>query len=174
MLTDELYLWRDLLKVHEQFPMHLAFGGGDQVYSDAVWKTKALNGWCDLPNLDAKVSAEFSDAMEQEAIEFYANNYIDHLSPPSIAKAMASIPQLMCWVRPGGRAVEYRRGGGNEMRGAFKVANGGQWPDGGPTLAELPPHRAAASGLAVPTHPRAASRVCDAWSDLPSSPSRSS
>jgi hypothetical protein len=43
---DPTYLWRDLLQVHAAFPLHALVGGGDQVYSDAVWKESAeLAAW---------------------------------------------------------------------------------------------------------------------------------
>ena len=39
---DPTYLWRDLLKVHETFPMHVIIGGGDQVYSDDIWEQHSI------------------------------------------------------------------------------------------------------------------------------------
>lgn len=46
------YLWRDMLQVHSAFPIHALVGGGDQVYSDPVWKESAfLKAWSNLESM---------------------------------------------------------------------------------------------------------------------------
>jgi len=49
---DKTYLWRDMLQVHAAFPIHALIGGGDQVYSDPVWKkSELLKAWSDMEDL---------------------------------------------------------------------------------------------------------------------------
>lgn len=44
--AEPTYLWRDMLQLHAAFPLHALVGGGDQVYSDAVWReSAALAEW---------------------------------------------------------------------------------------------------------------------------------
>lgn len=45
---DVTYLWRDMLALHGAYPLHVVFGGGDQVYSDRVWACSALQAWARL------------------------------------------------------------------------------------------------------------------------------
>ena len=42
---DPTYLWRDLLQLHGAFPLHCLVGGGDQLYSDGVFKQPLLKAW---------------------------------------------------------------------------------------------------------------------------------
>ena len=35
-------LWRDANACHQQQPMHVMVGGGDQLYCDAVWEIPTL------------------------------------------------------------------------------------------------------------------------------------
>uniref|UniRef100_A0A1D2A293 PhoD-like phosphatase domain-containing protein n=2 Tax=Auxenochlorella protothecoides TaxID=3075 RepID=A0A1D2A293_AUXPR len=94
---DATYLWRDLLQLHDAYPMHCLFGGGDQVYNDLVWSEPSLKEWGNLEDREAKLSANWTPEMEGEATEFYCRNYIDTFSTTHIATAMACIPQLMQW-----------------------------------------------------------------------------
>jgi hypothetical protein len=33
-------LWRDVLYCHQQRPIHVMLGGGDQIYNDTVWQVR--------------------------------------------------------------------------------------------------------------------------------------
>jgi hypothetical protein len=38
-------LWPDVLARHQQAPLHLTVGGGDQLYCDDVWQVGCVAGW---------------------------------------------------------------------------------------------------------------------------------
>ena len=94
---DATYLWRDVLQLHDGYPLHLIYGGGDQVYNDLVWGQPALKAWGELPARSDKLAADWSPDMEAQAVEYYCRNYIDTFSTSHIATAMACIPQVMLW-----------------------------------------------------------------------------
>ena len=73
---DPTYLWRDMLQVHKAFPLHCLVGGGDQVYSDPIWKLDMFEKWGELPHMKDKIAATWTEEHHRTATAFYLNNYI--------------------------------------------------------------------------------------------------
>lgn len=94
---DPCYLWKDLLNVHSAFPLHVLIGGGDQVYSDPIWKEAPLKAWTSDKSRKRRLAAPWTAEMAQAAEAFYVNNYLDGFCQKEVAAAMASIPQVMSW-----------------------------------------------------------------------------
>ena len=94
---DPTYLWRDMLQVHDAFPLHALVGGGDQVYSDPVWKVDLFEEWGDMPRLSDKINAKWTSAHEEAATEFYLKNYLESFTMEHVSTAYASIPGIMIW-----------------------------------------------------------------------------
>ena len=94
---DPTYLWRDMLQVHGAFPLHALVGGGDQVYSDPVWKIELFDKWGSLPRLEDKINAEWTEKHEAAATEFYLKNYLESYTMEHVCTAYASIPSVMIW-----------------------------------------------------------------------------
>lgn len=94
---DPTYLWRDMLQVHGAFPLHALVGGGDQVYSDPVWKVDVFETWGSLPRAEDKINAEWTDKHEAAANEFYLKNYLESYTMENVCTAYASIPSVMIW-----------------------------------------------------------------------------
>ena len=94
---DPTYLWRDMLQVHESFPLHCLIGGGDQVYSDPIWKLDLFSEWGDLPHMEDKIRASWTEEHHKAATEFYLNNYLESYMMEHVCTAYASIPSVMIW-----------------------------------------------------------------------------
>lgn len=94
---DPTYLWRDMLQVHEEFPLHCLVGGGDQVYSDPIWKLDLFEKWGELPHMKDKIAAEWTEEHHKVATEFYLNNYLESYTMEHVCDAYASIPSFMIW-----------------------------------------------------------------------------
>ena len=45
---QEPHLWEDVLRVHNNTPLHAFFGGGDQIYNDAFWAAPSMKAWLDI------------------------------------------------------------------------------------------------------------------------------
>ena len=53
-------MWRDVMYCHEQRPIHVMIGGGDQLYCDDVWNLPALAQWLQLPDLAQRLAHPFT------------------------------------------------------------------------------------------------------------------
>lgn len=94
---DPTYLWRDVLAVHGTFPLHVMVGGGDQVYSDPVWKEDVFEAWSAMPSLEEKIGAAWTEEHEGAAVKFYLENYLESYMMDDVRMAYASIPSVMMW-----------------------------------------------------------------------------
>eukprot|EP00198_Chlamydomonas_reinhardtii_P002710 XP_001692046.1 predicted protein [Chlamydomonas reinhardtii] len=90
-------LWRDVMHVHQRDPIHVMFGGGDQLYCDDVWKLPSLVTWTMMSDRPSRNSHPFSQAMVNETFDFYFRNYTHHFAKEVFAEALACIPQCMMW-----------------------------------------------------------------------------
>ncbi len=93
---DPTYCWRDILQVHERRPIHVLIGGGDQVYSDGVWKKEAFVAWGDLHKTH-KRDATWTEEHQDQATSFYLANYVESFTTPVVSEAYASLPSYMIW-----------------------------------------------------------------------------
>ena len=94
--VDPTCCWRDLMQVHASSPIHVLIGGGDQVYSDAIWKQPLFTAWGDLHKHE-KLRAAWTEAHEAEATAFYLRNYLASYTMPVVSDAYASIASYMIW-----------------------------------------------------------------------------
>ncbi|PNH09390.1 hypothetical protein TSOC_003985, partial [Tetrabaena socialis] len=90
-------LWRDVMEVHARDPIHVMYGGGDQLYCDDVWKLPSLVQWLSIQDKPSRNQHPFSQFMVNEAFDFYFRNYTTHFGKEVFADALCSIPQVMVW-----------------------------------------------------------------------------
>ncbi|EJD06423.1 uncharacterized protein FOMMEDRAFT_131380 [Fomitiporia mediterranea MF3/22] len=87
-------LWKDVLRVHAEQPLHVMIGGGDQVYSDAVRTEGPLQGWADTNSPRWKAKMPLSPQLEAELDNWYFKNYCGWYSKEPFCEAAAIIPSL--------------------------------------------------------------------------------
>ena len=90
-------LWNDVLRRHQEKPIHVMIGGGDQIYNDGVRVTGPLSKWTEIRNPIKKRDYEFTEALRADCDEFYFNNYARWYSTEPFATANAQIPQINIW-----------------------------------------------------------------------------
>ncbi|GFR40520.1 hypothetical protein Agub_g1089 [Astrephomene gubernaculifera] len=90
-------LWRDVLHMHRRNPLHVMFGGGDQLYCDDVWKVPSLQQWTSIRDKPSRNAHPFSQNMVNESFDFYFRNYTTHFGKEEFRDALACIPQVMLW-----------------------------------------------------------------------------
>ena len=89
--------WLHMAGLHEQSPYHLLLLGGDQVYSDEMWKTvPELTAWLKLDKA-ARLSAPFSRSMRRQVDALFARIYVERWAQPEVAAMMARLPSVMMW-----------------------------------------------------------------------------
>ena len=110
--TPEPYrLWQ---KMHEQHagtpktkdrpaqppqPFALMLMGGDQVYADEIWQSKAcprLKAWGELSE-DEQIAAKAGPAIQREIEGFYDWLYTDRWKDEDMSYMLASVPTVMMW-----------------------------------------------------------------------------
>ncbi|KAI1827120.1 hypothetical protein F4861DRAFT_433002 [Xylaria intraflava] len=87
-------MWRDVLNTHQTRPFHVMIGGGDQVYNDAVTKTKLFREWIEIKNPLHKSNAPFTAAMQDELETFYLERYLVWFSQGLFGLANSQIPMV--------------------------------------------------------------------------------
>ena len=97
MIDDDHPLVAHLLKKHEEQALHLAFGGGDQLYNDDVFRQPRIHQWLSIPNRADRHNAVFAEDLEDEANDYFFVHYCEHFLAPSLRKMMAMIPNVMLW-----------------------------------------------------------------------------
>lgn len=96
-VADHNERWRHLAGRHAAEPYHLLLLGGDQVYSDAMWKqVKALAAWLELPAAK-RYSAAFTRDMARQLDSYFCQMYLERWRKPEIASVLGSIPGIMMW-----------------------------------------------------------------------------
>ncbi|KAI9224124.1 hypothetical protein BC828DRAFT_374212 [Blastocladiella britannica] len=90
-------LWTDVHREHKAKPFHLMVGGGDQLYSDDIWRIDAVKPWLENPDKDFKAKHPWTEEMNAQAHRYYFNNYLKHFQEPGFKEAMASIPYIFTW-----------------------------------------------------------------------------
>eukprot|EP00955_Chlamydomonas_euryale_P115927 366387-Chlamydomonas_euryale.AAC.34 len=89
-------MWRDVLARHKASPLHLAVGGGDQIYNDAVFSGPLLGSF-DKASTDAetaeRLAAPLTEAMRREMEQYYLAHYCLHFAevgPPAHCRGGAA------------------------------------------------------------------------------------
>jgi len=91
-------LWRDVLRKHQQQPLHVMVGGGDQIYNDAAMQqTEHFQKWLTIQNTSRKHGAEFTPEMQDDLEEYYLNKYSQWFSQGLFGMANAQIPMVNMW-----------------------------------------------------------------------------
>ncbi|KXT03999.1 hypothetical protein AC578_9268 [Pseudocercospora eumusae] len=90
-------LWNDVLRVHEQQPLHIMIGGGDQIYNDSVRVDGPLRPWTDIANPRKRRDFPFNEDMRSKCDDFYFKNYVKWYGTEPFSTANAQIPQLNIW-----------------------------------------------------------------------------
>lgn len=89
--------WVNLAQAHEQAKYNLLIMGGDQIYSDELLQTQGpLNDWYRMFSWN-RDDAKWTEEMEAQADEFFANVYPRHWSQPEVLDILKSVPTLMMW-----------------------------------------------------------------------------
>jgi len=85
--------WRDIMDSHRINNFHLALGGGDQVYADAVLGLPSLEQWLELKDDHPKIcSAPYTAKMDAEVLKFLTDLYLSYLTKPFYSDAVSSMP----------------------------------------------------------------------------------
>ncbi|KAJ3090403.1 hypothetical protein HK102_003836 [Quaeritorhiza haematococci] len=91
-LGDET-LWKDVMYVHAQTPIHVQVGGGDQVYADAVWKEcPGLISWLAIKGKENRQHAPWTPDLDWQVSQFYMQLYVNHFRTNTMKDALANIP----------------------------------------------------------------------------------
>lgn len=89
--------WEHMARLHAQQPFHLLLLGGDQVYSDEMWKQlKMLENWTDLSRAN-RIKAKFTQAMQKQVDRFFADLYLARWAQAEPMKILQSLPSIMMW-----------------------------------------------------------------------------
>ncbi len=89
--------WQHMASLHARQPYHLLLLGGDQIYSDDMWKTvRALEQWTDLDR-GARYKAAFTAEMRRQVDNHFADLYVKRWSQPEPQAMLQSIPTIMMW-----------------------------------------------------------------------------
>lgn len=89
--------WIHLAGRHAEQPYQLLLLGGDQIYSDEMWKTvPELAAWLTLDK-SARLKAAFNRTMRKQVDALFARLYVDRWSQPEVAQMLAAIPTIMMW-----------------------------------------------------------------------------
>ena len=101
-------LWNDVLRRHEEKPIHVMIGGGDQIYNDGVRVNGPLREWTDMGNPIKRRDFPFAEKLRADCDEFYFDNYVRWYTTEPFASANAKIPQINIWDDHGMEIVALR------------------------------------------------------------------
>ncbi len=100
MNTAQPYaVWERMKDTHKAAPFSLLLMGGDQVYADEIWESKAcplLREWSKLDET-AQFKTKVSAQMKAEVAAFYDGLYVDRWENEAMSEMYASIPSVMMW-----------------------------------------------------------------------------
>ncbi|KAJ3124072.1 hypothetical protein HK098_001397 [Nowakowskiella sp. JEL0407] len=91
---DFAAMWVDMMKCHEQSPIFLQVGGGDQVYADPIFEEPCLKEWLAISGKQQRKLAPWTPAMEENCSRFYFELYIRHFLSATMKDALAKIPYV--------------------------------------------------------------------------------
>ncbi|KAL8286205.1 hypothetical protein RQP46_004693 [Phenoliferia psychrophenolica] len=90
-------LWRDVLRAHEQKPIHVLVGGGDQIYCDPLTREPEMQSWITAESEEAKIAHPMRDDMWAALDRFFFNHYCMWFRSGAFGQAIGKIPMLnMC------------------------------------------------------------------------------
>ncbi|GAA5879341.1 hypothetical protein JCM1840_006959 [Sporobolomyces johnsonii] len=87
-------LWRDVLRKHEEKPIHCMVGGGDQIYCDPLTREPEIAPWINESDTHKKAKAPLTPEMRLALDRFFFNWYCSWFRGGAFGKAVARIPML--------------------------------------------------------------------------------
>lgn len=94
---DQHERWRHMSRLHQLNAYHLLLLGGDQIYSDAMWKeVPLLAAWLNLP-APQRYQRVFTREMSRRLDSYFCHMYLQRWSAPAISQVFANIPSIMMW-----------------------------------------------------------------------------
>ena len=90
-------LWNDVLRTHQENPIHVMIGGGDQIYNDNIRVSGPLKEWCDMRNPLERQKYPFPEDLRARCDKHYLDNYIRWYSTEPFATANGQIAQINIW-----------------------------------------------------------------------------
>lgn len=124
--ADHYERWRHLAKTHAQQGFHLMLLGGDQVYSDAMWKKiPEMVDWIEKP-AEKRFKSAFTAAMAKKLDQYFCGMYVERWKIPDIAAVLRSIPTIMMWddhdIMDGWGSYPDKQHNSDVYQGIFKIA----------------------------------------------------
>lgn len=96
-VADHNERWRHLAGLHADKPYQLLLLGGDQVYSDAMWKQlTSLGRWLEQP-ASQRFGLAFNRDMASQLDDYFCQMYLERWSRAEIRDVLARIPSIMMW-----------------------------------------------------------------------------
>ncbi|MFC4158323.1 alkaline phosphatase D family protein [Chitinimonas lacunae] len=96
-VDDKNERWKHLQAQHQREPYHLLLLGGDQIYSDEMWRTiDSLYQWTELP-YQRRIRSAWSRTMQQQADLFFCEVYLKRWTQAEPQVTLGSIPTVMMW-----------------------------------------------------------------------------
>ncbi|PIA17252.1 hypothetical protein COEREDRAFT_41337 [Coemansia reversa NRRL 1564] len=92
LLGGDNVVWDDLLEKHRQVPFHVQFCGGDQLYSDKIWKADVWSSWLKIKDKFVRRDAPFTREMAAVADDFYFTHYAKCFFTSKFGESMTTIP----------------------------------------------------------------------------------
>ncbi|CAF4078633.1 unnamed protein product [Rotaria sordida] len=91
-------VWKHLLSVHEETPLHLLLWGGDQNYIDFIFEdVPFLRAWINM-EWNQKWTTDFRDDLKEQVEQYHFNTYAQNWDRRAeVKRALTSIPSLMMW-----------------------------------------------------------------------------
>ncbi|GAA5904867.1 uncharacterized protein JCM6883_004893 [Sporobolomyces salmoneus] len=87
-------LWRDVLRKHEEKPIHCIVGGGDQIYCDPLTKEPEVAPWINEQDQDVKARAPLTPEMRLALDRFFFNWYCQWFRSGAFGQAISRLPMF--------------------------------------------------------------------------------
>ncbi|KAJ2156517.1 hypothetical protein GGF46_005130 [Coemansia sp. RSA 552] len=91
-LGGDNVVWDDLLQKHRAVPFHVQVCGGDQLYSDKIWKSDVWKPWLKIKDKHVRRDSPFTAEMAAYADDFYFTHYAKCFFMSKFGEAMTTIP----------------------------------------------------------------------------------
>lgn len=93
-VKDKGELWSKIPSIQESNELMVL--NGDQLYCDGIWKEPLFAAWWELPKME-KLHTPFTPKMEEQALNFYLNKYIEKFEKVGFGKETAEKATIMIW-----------------------------------------------------------------------------
>ena len=91
------FMWKDIMQKHAECGgFHTQLGLGGQIYADRLWKEiPSLKQWLATSGKEARKSAVWTAAHEEDTSHAYFHYYTSHFDQPHLREAFAQIPYIL-------------------------------------------------------------------------------